>query len=60
MMSKNSTYEEIPEEIFYSSDPTDIMYPASTRSDIDLNDFIRAKDRMFERKFSDTGIIWDI
>jgi hypothetical protein len=48
-------YHEFGHDVYkyaHSSDPTDIMYPASTRSDIDLNDFIRAKDRMFERKFS--------
>jgi hypothetical protein len=30
------------------------MYPSSSRSDIDLNDFIEAKDRMLKRSF--TGI----
>ena len=47
-------YHEFGHDVFkyeHSSDPADIMYPSSTRSDIDLNDFIRAKDRMFKRSF---------
>ena len=47
-------YHEFGHDIFkyeHSTDPADIMYPSSTRSDIDLNDFIRAKDRMFKRSF---------
>ncbi|CAI8398637.1 MAG: hypothetical protein EVA41_02250 [Flavobacteriales bacterium] len=47
-------YHEFGHDVFkyeHSTDPADIMYPSSTRSDIDLNDFIRAKDRMFKRSF---------
>ena len=47
-------YHEFGHDIFkyeHSTDPADIMYPSSTRSDLDLNDFIRAKDRMFKRSF---------
>tara|TARA_E500000178_G_scaffold130134_1_gene129977 strand:- start:626 stop:1225 length:600 start_codon:yes stop_codon:yes gene_type:complete len=50
-------YHEFGHDVYkyaHSSNPTDIMYPASTRSDIDINDFIEAKDRMFKRTF--TGI----
>ena len=50
-------YHEFGHDVYkyeHSNDPADIMYPASTRSDIDLNDFINAKDRMFKRSF--TGI----
>ena len=48
-------YHEFGHDVFkyeHSNDPADIMYPSSTRSDIDLNDFIQAKDRMFKRSFS--------
>ena len=47
-------YHEFGHDVYnyeHSSDPADIMYPASTRGDIDLNDFIEAKDRMFKRSF---------
>tara|TARA_B100001057_G_scaffold435770_1_gene466342 strand:- start:6617 stop:7219 length:603 start_codon:yes stop_codon:yes gene_type:complete len=47
-------YHEFGHDVYkyeHSTDPADIMYPSSTRSDIDLNDFIRAKDRMFRRSF---------
>ena len=47
-------YHEFGHDVFkyeHSTDPADIMYPSSTRSDIDVNDFIRAKDRMFKRSF---------
>ena len=54
---RNNMYHEFGHDVYkyeHSNDPADIMYPASTRSDIDLNDFIAAKDRMFKRSF--TGI----
>jgi len=47
-------YHEFGHDVYkyeHSTDPADIMYPASTRGDIDLNDFIEAKDRMFKRSF---------
>lgn len=47
-------YHEFGHDVYkyeHSTDPADIMYPASTRGDIDLNDFIKAKDRMFKRSF---------
>ena len=47
-------YHEFGHDVYkyeHSSNPADIMYPASTRGDIDLNDFIEAKDRMFKRSF---------
>ena len=50
-------YHEFGHDVYkyeHSTDPADIMYPSSTRSDIDINDFIEAKDRMFKRSF--TGI----
>ena len=48
-------YHEFGHDVYkyeHSNDPADIMYPASTRSDIDLNDFIEAKDRMLKRSFN--------
>ena len=50
-------YHEFGHDVYkyeHSTNPADIMYPSSTRSDIDINDFIEAKDRMFKRSF--TGI----
>ena len=50
-------YHEFGHDVYkyeHSNDPADIMYPSSSRSDIDLNDFIEAKDRMLKRSF--TGI----
>ena len=47
-------YHEFGHDVYkyeHSPDPADIMYYASTRSDIDLNDFIEAKDRLFRRNF---------
>ena len=47
-------YHEFGHDVYkyeHSNDPADIMYPSSTRSDIDLNDFIEAKDRMLKRSF---------
>lgn len=47
-------YHEFGHDVYkyeHSTNTEDIMYPASTRGDIDLNDFIRAKDRMFKRSF---------
>ena len=47
-------YHEFGHDVYkyeHSTDPADIMYPASTRGDIDINDFIEAKDRMFKRSF---------
>ena len=47
-------YHEFGHDVYkyeHSLDPADIMYPASTRSDIDINDFIEAKDRMFRKSF---------
>jgi len=48
-------YHEFGHDVYkyeHSTDPSDIMYPASTRGDIDLNDFIAAKDRMLKRSFN--------
>jgi len=50
-------YHEFGHDVYkyeHSTNPADIMYPSSTRSDINVNDFIEAKDRMFKRSF--TGI----
>ena len=47
-------YHEFGHDVYkyeHSTDPADIMYPASTRGDININDFIEAKDRMFKRSF---------
>ena len=47
-------YHEFGHDVYkyeHSSSPADIMYPSSTRSDIDINGFIDAKDRMFKRSF---------
>ena len=47
-------YHEFGHDVYkyeHSSSPADIMYPSSTRSDIDINGFIEAKDRMFKRSF---------
>ena len=47
-------YHEFGHDVYkyeHSSSPADIMYPSSTRSDININDFIEAKDRMFKRSF---------
>ena len=47
-------YHEFGHDVYkyeHSSSPDDIMYPSSTRSDIDINRFIEAKDRMFKRSF---------
>jgi len=50
-------YHEFGHDVYkyeHSTNPADIMYPSSTRSDINVNDFIEAKDRLFKRSF--TGI----
>ena len=47
-------YHEFGHDVYkyeHSTDRADIMYPASTRGDININDFIEAKDRMFKRSF---------
>ena len=47
-------YHEFGHDIYkyeHSTDRADIMFPSSTRSDIDINDFIEAKDRMFRKSF---------
>ena len=47
-------YHEFGHDVYkyeHSSSPDDIMYPSSTRSDIDINRLIEAKDRMFKRSF---------
>jgi len=47
-------YHEFGHDVYkyeHSTDPADIMFPASTRGDININDFIGAKDRMFKRSF---------
>ena len=47
-------YHEFGHDVYkyeHSTDRADIMYPASTRGDIKINDFIEAKDRMFKRSF---------
>jgi hypothetical protein len=48
-------YHEFGHDVYkyeHSTDPADIMYPASTRSDVDLNNFIEAKDRLLKRSFN--------
>ena len=50
-------YHEFGHDVYkyeHSTNPADIMYPSSTRRDINVNDFIEAKDRLFKRSF--TGI----
>ena len=47
-------YHEFGHDVYkyeHSTSTADIMYPSSTREDIDVNDFIDAKDRMFKRSF---------
>ena len=47
-------YHEFGHDVYkyeHSSDPDDIMFPSSTRSDITINKFIEAKDRMFKKSF---------
>jgi len=47
-------YHEFGHDVYkyeHSSDPADIMFPSSTRSDITINKFIEAKDRMFKKSF---------
>ena len=47
-------YHEFGHDVYkyeHSTDPADIMFPSSTRSDIKINDFIEAKDRMINKKF---------
>ncbi|MDA0331111.1 MAG: hypothetical protein O3C31_03205 [Bacteroidetes bacterium] len=47
-------YHEFGHDVYkyeHSSNPADIMFPSSTRSDIDINTFIEAKDRMINRSF---------
>ena len=47
-------YHEFGHDVYkyeHSTDRADIMFPASTRGDININDFIEAKDRMFKRSF---------
>tara|TARA_B100000676_G_C17862299_1_gene724028 strand:- start:318 stop:917 length:600 start_codon:yes stop_codon:yes gene_type:complete len=47
-------YHEFGHDVYkyeHSTDRADIMFPSSTRSDIDINDFIEAKDRMFRKSF---------
>jgi len=47
-------YHEFGHDVYkyeHSTSTADIMYPSSTREDIDINDFVEAKDRMFKRSF---------
>ena len=47
-------YHEFGHDVYkyeHSTDRADIMFPSSTRSDININDFIEAKDRMFRKSF---------
>ena len=47
-------YHEFGHDVYkyeHSTDPADIMFPSSTRSDVKINDFIEAKDRMISKKF---------
>ena len=47
-------YHEFGHDVYryrHSSDPKDIMYPSVARSDIKINDFIRAKENFFKRDF---------
>ena len=47
-------YHEFGHDVYryrHSSDPKDIMYPSVARSDVKINDFIRAKEKFFKRDF---------
>jgi hypothetical protein len=47
-------YHEFGHDVFkfeHSSLPTDIMYPSLRRSDIRMNDFIKAKEKLLKRDF---------
>ena len=47
-------YHEFGHDVYrylHSTDPKDIMYPSVARSDIKINDFIRAKENFFKRDF---------
>ena len=47
-------YHEFVHDVYryrHSTDPTDIMYPSVARSDVKINDFIRAKERFLKRSF---------
>tara|TARA_B110000014_G_C20046333_1_gene544100 strand:+ start:514 stop:1095 length:582 start_codon:yes stop_codon:yes gene_type:complete len=52
-------YHEFGHDVYryrHSTDPTDIMYPSVARSDVKINDFIRAKERFLKRTFD--GIVY--
>lgn len=47
-------YHEFGHDVYkyeHSTNRADIMYPSVPRSDVKLNDFIRAKDKLFSRNF---------
>ncbi len=47
-------YHEFGHDVYryeHSTNPDDIMWPSVTRSDLTMNDFIEAKNRMFRRDF---------
>ena len=47
-------YHEFGHDVYkyeHSSLPTDIMYPSVSRSDITMNDFIKAKEKLLKRDF---------
>jgi len=47
-------YHEFGHDVYkyeHSTDRADIMYPSVPRSDVKLNDFIKAKDKFFSRNF---------
>jgi hypothetical protein len=47
-------YHEFGHDVYkyeHSNLPTDIMYPSVRRSDITMNDFIKAKDKFLKRDF---------
>ena len=47
-------YHEFGHDVYryrHSTDPSDIMYPSVARSDVKINDFIRAKEKFLKRSF---------
>lgn len=53
-------YHEFGHDVYkyeHSTNPEDIMYPSIPRSDVNLNDFIRAKTKLFSRNFEGVSYI---
>ncbi|MDB9730324.1 hypothetical protein OAB12_01350 [Flavobacteriaceae bacterium] len=54
-------YHEFGHDVYkyeHSSLPTDIMYPSVSRSDITMNDFIKAKEKLLKRDFEGIKYIY--